>query len=189
MSHDSRDEQTLSRFPSTVALRLVGSEVVPMGAGTFMWIQVTHFAFNPSQSDRSLLAALIASPGYAHDYASPFDSEAVATGSAVHGRWWRSAISPELLEPWTAAAAESVLQAWADDQTWSDPGHPSTACRSTRLQEVCALLRSGDLYRLNKPGPEAEHQYGWATGGVGFHEFIVVDRSSRTIHVIVASDD
>ena len=208
MSHAPRGEQTLSTFPSKaprshrrkraygecglrspVALRLVGSDIVPMGAGTFMWIQLTHFAINPSQNDRSLLASLIASPGYAHDYASPFDSEAVIAKSAVHGRWWRSAISTELLEPWTAAVAESVLEAWADDQTWSDPGLPSTACRSTRLQHVCALLRSGHLYRLNNPGVEAEHGYGWVTGGVDFHEFIVIDRSSRTIHVIVASDD
>lgn len=189
MSHDSRDEQTLSRPPSTGGLRLAGAESVPMGAGTFLRIQVTHFDIDPAQSDHSLLESLIASPGYARDYASPFDSEAMATGPAVHGRWWRSAISPELLQPWTAAAAESVLQAWADDQTWSDSGRPSAGCRSTRLGEVCALLRSGDLYKLNKPGAEAEHQYGWATGGVGFHEFVVVDRSSRTIHVIVASDD
>lgn len=189
MSHDPRDEQTLSTLPATAGLRLAGAESVPMGAGTFLWIQVTHFDLDPAQSDHSLLASLIASPGYAHDYASPFDSEAVATGSAVHGRWWRSAICPELLEPWTATAAESVLQAWADDQTWSNSGHPSAACRATRLREVCALLRSGDLYKLTKPGAEAEHQYGWATGGVGFHEFVVVDRSSRTIHLIVASDD
>jgi hypothetical protein len=172
-----------------VGLRLVGSDIVPMGGGTFMWIQLTRFAMSPSQTDHSLLASLVSSPGYVHDYASHFDGETAATLSAVHGRWLRSAIHPELFEPCTATTAESVLQAWADDQIWTDLGLPSAACRSTRLETVCALLRSGDLYRLNNPGSEAEHEYGWVTGGVGFHEFVVIDRSIRTIHVIVASDD
>ena len=172
-----------------VGLRLVGSETVPMGGGTFMRIQLTHFAINPSENDHSLLDSLIASPGYAHDYASPFDAEAAATLAPVHGRWWRSAIHAGLLEPWTATAAESALRFWADDQIWTDLGLPSAACRSTRLDTVCALLRSGDLYRLSNPGAEAEHEFGWVTGGMGFHEFVVIDRSIRTIHVIVASDD
>lgn len=170
-------------------LRLVGSDIVPLGDGTFMWIQVTHFAIDPSQTDHSILEALIASPGYAHDYASPLDDQAAATESAVHGRWWRSAIHAELLDPCTPAAAESTLRAWADDQTWSDLRHPSTACRSTRLQSVRALLQTGQLFKLNNPGVDSEHGYGWVTGGLEFHEFVVLDRTSRTAHVIVASDD
>lgn len=160
-----------------------------MGGGTFMSIQLTRFAIDPSQDDRSLLASLIASSGYAHDYASPFGAEAVATLAAVHGRWWRSAIHVARFEPWAPTAAESVLQVWADDQLWADLGFPSTACRSTRLHAVGSLLRSGDLYRLNNPGAEAEHEYGWVTGGLGFYEFVVIDRNIRTLHVIVASDD
>jgi hypothetical protein len=58
-----------------------------------------------------------------------------------------------------------------------------------RLQDVYELLRSGDLYKLNHPGAEDEHEYGSVTGLMGFHEFIVIDRSSRSVHVVVASDD
>ena len=62
-----------------MTLRLVDSDIVHMDKGTFMWIQLTHLAIETAQDDRSLLASLISSPAYAHDYASPFDAAAVVT--------------------------------------------------------------------------------------------------------------
>src|ERR1700739_401442 len=103
-----------------MALRLVDSDIVHLVKGTCMCIQLTHFAVETAQDDRSLLASLIASPAYAHDYASPFDAAAVVTEPAVHGRWWRSSIHPELFMPWMASDAESLFQDWADDQDWTD---------------------------------------------------------------------
>ncbi|BCB83503.1 hypothetical protein [Phytohabitans suffuscus] len=97
-----------------MTLRLVGSDIVHMDEGTFMWVQLTHFAVETAQDDRSLLASLIASAGYAHDYASPFDADAVAAEPAIHGRWWRSSIHADSFQPWTAADAESLLRAWND---------------------------------------------------------------------------
>jgi hypothetical protein len=82
--------------------------MVHMDAGTYMWIQLTNFDIQAAQDDRSLLASLIASPGYAHDYASPFDADAVVTEPAIHGRWWRSSIHPDFFEPCTPADAESL---------------------------------------------------------------------------------
>jgi hypothetical protein len=172
-----------------MTLRLVGSDIVRMDEGTFMWIRLTHFAIETVQDDRSLLASLIASPGYAHDYASPFDAEAVVTEPAIHGRWWRSNIHVELFEPWTAMDAESLLQGWADDQEWTDPNYRQPLAVQRRLQDVYALLRSGDLYKLRNPGAGDEHEYGFVTGGMGFHEFVVIERSRRGLHVVVASDD
>jgi len=172
-----------------MAIRLVSSDIIHMDKGTFMWIQLTHFAIEPAQDDRSLLASVIASPGYAHDYASPFDAEAVITEPAVHGRWWRSSIRAEMFEPWTAADAESLLQSWADDQNWTDPNYRPSPEADQRLREVYALLRSGGLYKLCNPEAKHEHDYGSVTGGGGFHEFVVIDRNSRILHLVVASDD
>lgn len=172
-----------------MTLRLVDSDIVHMDKGTFMWIQLTHFAIDPAQDDRSLLALLIATPGYAHDYASPFDAEPVVTEPAIHGRWWRSSIHAESFEPWTSTDAESLLQAWADDQEWTDPDFRQPAPVQRRLQDVYGLLRSGDLYKLDNPGPPDEHEYGFVTGGMGFHEFVVIDRRRHRLHVVVASDD
>jgi hypothetical protein len=172
-----------------MTLRLVGAEIVHMEKGTFMWIQLTHFAFEVAQDDRSLLASLIASDGYAHDYASPFDGNAPVTEPAVHGRWWRTSLHADSFEPWVGAEAESLLQSWADNQEWTDPDFRQPPAVQERLKDVYALLRSGDLFTLVNPGSEDEHDYGSVTGGMGFHEFVVIDRSSRRLHVIVASDD
>lgn len=172
-----------------MTLRFTGSDGVDMGQNTFMWIQVTHFAIGNEPDEHSLLASLVASPAYAYDYATPFDPATVVTEPAVHGRWWRSRIHPELFLPWTASDAAALIQDWADNQDWTDPGfrHPPEVQRS--LQDIYALLRSGELYKLDNPGPDDEHEYGHVTGSMGFHEFVVIDRPGRGLHVVVATDD
>lgn len=172
-----------------MTLRLVGSEIIHMDKGTYMWIQLTRFAIETTQSNRSLLASLIASPGYAHDYASPFAADATVIEPALHGRWWRSSIHSESFMPWTATDAETLLQSWADNQDWTEPGFRQPPAVQERLWEVYTILRSGYLFKLDNPGAQDEHEYGFVTGDMGFHEFVVIDRSNRRLHVVVASDD
>lgn len=172
-----------------MTLSLVGSDVVHLDKNTFMWIQLTTFKIEPEQSDRSLIESLIASSGYAHDYASPFDANAVVAEPAVHGRWWRSSITAESFVPCTATDAEALMQAWANEQEWTDPNYRQPPEVQCRLQDVHALLRSGVLYKLKNPARRDEHEYGFVTGSLGFHEFVVIDRSSHHLHVVVASDD
>jgi len=171
-----------------MTLHLVGSDIVHMDKNTFMWVQLTHFVFDPSGDDRSVLAGLVASPGYAHDYASPFDANAQPTEPAVHGRWYRDQIHADMFEPWTASDAEALIKAWADDQEWDDPDYRQPSEVHARLRPVYDLLRAGHLYKLRNPGTEAEHEYGCVTGNGGFHEFVVIDRAPERLHVIVASD-
>lgn len=172
-----------------MTVRLVGSDIVSMDKGTFMWVQLTHFTFDPSLDDRTVLADLIASPGYAHDYATPFDGKAPIIEPALHGRWYRDRIRAGLFEPWSASDAQSVIRSWADDQDWTEPGYRQPPEVHARLGPVYDLMRAGNLYKLRNPGKEAEHDYGGATGELGFHEFVVIDRASERLHVIVASDD
>lgn len=172
-----------------MTVRLVGSDIVHMDTNTFMWVQLTHFSFDPSLDDRSVLDVLVASPGYVHDYASPYDAKAPVTEPALHGRWYRDQIHAELFEPWSASDAEAVIRAWADDQEWTDPGYRQPAEVHARLGPVHDLLRAGSVYKLRNPGKDAEHEYGSVTGSMGFHEFVVIDRASERVHVIVASDD
>lgn len=172
-----------------MALRLLGSDIVHMEKGTFMWVQVSHFSFDPAQDDRAILSSLIASHGYAHDYASPFEAGTEVTEPAVHGRWWRDRIHVELFEPWSPTEAEALIKRWADQQDWTESDYRQPLEVHRRLRGVYELLRSGQLYKLNNPGPEAEHDYGFVTGGMGFHEFVAIDRASKHLHVVVASDD
>lgn len=172
-----------------MALPLVGSDVVHLDRNTFMWVQMTHFAIDVDQDDPAILASLIESPEYGHDYASPFPSETAPFGRPIHARWVLSAISVDRFEPSTAGRAEADLQRWANDQDWTEPDYRQPPEVMQRLRSVYSLLRSGYIYKLRNPGREAEHDYGSVTGGMGFHEFIVIDRSNDTLHVIVASDD
>lgn len=173
-----------------MTLRVVGSDIYEMDRGTYMWIQVTYFAIDGGEDDRSLLASLIASPGYAHDYASPLDAAAVVTEPAVHGRWWRSRINADLYESWTAADAEALLWTWANDQEeWADVGFRQPPAVEQRLRSVFALLAAGHLYKLRNPEVQDEHECGWVGGRMGFHEFVVVDRRAHRVCLVVASDD
>lgn len=172
-----------------MTLPIVGSDLVSMDKHTFMWVQLTHFLFDSSLNDRSALDRLIASPGYAHDYASPFDSTASVIEPALHGRWYRDHIHLGLFEPCSAAEAEAVIQSWVDDQEWTDPDYRQPPEVHARLGKVYDLLRAGNVYKLRNPGENAEHEYGRVTGSGGFHEFVVIDRVSQRLHVVVASDD
>jgi hypothetical protein len=174
-------------YGQVMAMHLVGSDLVHMDEHTYMWIDLMHFLYETAQDDRSLLASLIASPAYAHGYASPFDPAEVVTEPAVHGRWWRDSIHPELFTPWTASNAQALIQDWADNQNWTHPGFRQPPAVQQRLQDVYALLRSGDLYKLDNPA--AEHDWGWVVGTKGFHEFVVIDRSKHRVHVVVTADD
>ena len=169
-------------------LPVIGADIVHLDKNTFMWVQLTHFGEAP-EGDMSAIAALIVSPGYAHDYASPFHVEQQPVEPPVHGRWWLSAIEAGRFEPTTAAEAEERIRSWVDDQDWIDPSYRQPPDVLRRLQTVFDLLRGGKVYTLSNPGDDAIHDYGAVTGGLGFHEFVVIDRASGTVHVVVASDD
>lgn len=171
-----------------MTLRLVGSDVVHVDKSTGRWVQMTRFAFDPSRDDHSVLTALIASPGYAHDYESPLDASAKATEPAVHGRWYRDQIHANLFDSWTASDAKSLINAWVDDEEWYDPGHRPPPGLHALLEPVYDLFRTGKLYKLRNPGVEAEHKNA-VMGNGGFHEFVVIDRTSQALIVAVASDD
>lgn len=171
-------------------LPVVGAEIIHMDKNTFMWVQLTHFGLR-SGDDRSAIAALIASPGYAHDYASPsqVDQHPHPTYAPVHGRWWLSAIHPDLFEVTTADEAENLIREWAEHQEWTDLEYRQPADVLRRLQPVYELLRTGRLYQLSNPSDAEKHDYGDSTGSLGFHEFVVIDSAHEKVHLLVASDD
>ncbi|MFK0005183.1 hypothetical protein [Paenarthrobacter sp. NPDC090522] len=174
-----------------MTLPFVGDDIVHLDSGTFMWVQLTHFLIGPAQNDQAILERLIESPGYQHDYASPFPSRGGSELRArgIHGRWRIDAIHPDLFEPSTAEAAKAEIKVWANDQDWTDPEYSQPADAIQRLETIYPVLDSGRVLKLCNPPREAEHDYGFVTGNGGFHEFIVIDRTLHTLHVIVASDD
>lgn len=178
-----------SQYSPWMSLRVLGSDLIHLDQGTYMWIQITRFGIEAGQDDWSLLSSLIASPGYAHDYASPLDPDAEAPPGGVHGRWRREAIHPALFTRCPPQDAQALLHTWAEDQAWTEPGYRQPPSVRARLDSVVTLLQAERVYRLNNPGTDAEHEYGFVTGSLGFHEFVVIDRGSGCLHLVVASDD
>ncbi|MFK4729336.1 hypothetical protein ROT00_06595 [Agromyces mediolanus] len=88
------------------ALRITGWDVVHLDRLTFMWVQLVRFAVDTSKSDRELLELLISSPGYGHDYASPFHGEAMVDLPVIHGRWYAGAIHPGRFSETSAVASD-----------------------------------------------------------------------------------
>lgn len=153
-----------------------------------MWVQLVHFGDVPEDHPRAL-AALIASPGYAHDFASPFSEDPQRLDPPVHGRWRLDAISVDSFKATSYEIAEAGIREWANEQDWMDPSFRQPPEVDRRLAAVYDLLRKGSVYQLINPDPRDMHEYGEVTGTLGFHEFVVVDHANRELHLIVASDD
>ncbi|MFD6055162.1 hypothetical protein [Agromyces sp. NPDC060279] len=171
------------------ALRITGWDVVHLDRLTFMWVQSIRFELDASKSDREQLQLLISSPGYGHDYASPFDGEELVDPPVIHGRWYVGAIHPGRFSETNAEFARSMIRSWVDEQDWHDPKYRQPPEVHERLESVYEVLRSGRVYRLRNPSDDFLHEYGWVTGNLGFHEFVTIDRRSGTLHLVVASDD
>ncbi|MCL2543158.1 MAG: hypothetical protein FWE71_11980 [Nocardioidaceae bacterium] len=170
-------------------VEFVGADIVHLDKNTFMWVQLTHFAISLAESDEVLLASLIASPAYAHDYASPCPSHPQPFDTAIHGRWNLSAIAVDRFVPRPSADAIAQLKHWANDQDWTDPDYRQPQEVLKRLDSVFDLMRSGAVYQLDNPSDDDMHEYGFVTGEMGFHEFVVINHPAQALHVIVASDD
>lgn len=171
------------------ALRITGWDVVHLDRLTFMWVQSIRFELDASKSDRELLELLISSPGYGHDYASPFDGEEMVDPPVIHGRWYLGAIHQGRFSETSAELARSVIRTWVDDQDWRDPEYRQPPEVHERLEPVYEILRSGRVYRLRNPSDDFLHEYGCVTGNLGFHEFVTIDRRSGALYLLVASDD
>lgn len=140
-----------------MALRVVGTDLIPMDTSTYMWIQVVHFAIGVAESDSAILTSLVESPGFAHDYASPYpSSHPELTSQSVHGRWWLHAISSNRYWTTTADEVKADLDRWANEQDWVDPEYRQPSDVMDRLQMVYSLLQTGTVYKLRKPEPEDE---------------------------------
>jgi hypothetical protein len=98
----------------------------------------------------------LASPAYAHDYASPFDAAVVVTEPAVHGRWWRSSIHPELFMPWTASGAESLMECAVRADLIGFAVWP----RSTRTPAVTKRHQIGHILRRRRVLSSADPDIG-----------------------------
>ena len=171
-----------------MTLKFVGADIIHMDPKS-MWVQLTKFAFDVSDDETDVLSQLLAHDAYAHDYASPFSSHPQPFDDRLHGRWRLNAIDTNGFKTVGPGNAIAVIEAWANEQDWMDPGYRQPPAVLRRLTDVYDIFRWGKTLQLDNPDDEAMHEYGFVTGSMGFHEFVVINRDTGSLHVIVASDD
>jgi hypothetical protein len=172
-----------------MSLRFAGSAYLPLGEDTFMWVLTVSFAVSASPTNRAVIQSIIQAPQYGYDFASPFDGYAASPTPDLHGRWWRRHIGVEQFEACSAVAAVDVVRRWATEQEWAEADFALPPEVLEKLEDVYADLLRGVVYQLRNPSVECEHEYGWVPGGMGFHEFIVIDTDRHEAKLIVACDD
>lgn len=146
------------------------------------WVLMKLFALPAGIDDRDVLALLIRHVRYRDSYAAPDfkDSE------TIHGPYWLSAITPESFSPVSAADAEAFLR------TWAEYAAPLPAARRQEMEtEVYPRIQNAtSRYQLADLRDTAQHDWGYVVGSAsGFHEFVLIDRQTDNVALLVASDD
>ncbi|WP_235736295.1 hypothetical protein [Nocardioides alcanivorans] len=120
-------------------LRLKDFSLVHMDPDTFMWVDLKAFDIIQGRPDEELLAALMATPAYKHNYCSPFDPANMDDlGPALHANWWLDRLSSSMFERVAADDAVETVRAWSEDQDWVN-GYEGPS------DETCSNLRDNVL--------------------------------------------
>ena len=151
----------------------------------FHWVDIKRFAVDPTSSDRDLFSALIGSPEYHDHYAGQATEE--QDHHSLHGPYELGAISPGVYEQSNPEEARVHLRRWLS--AWLDGEQERVEVLAQFNDLVLPRLGGDTVYRLPDLRSTAEHEWGWVVGVDGFHEFVVMDRASRLLTLLVASDD
>jgi hypothetical protein len=145
------------------------------------WVLIKLFALPANTDDREVLALLIRHVRYRDSYAAPEFRDA----ENIHGPYWLNAITPEVFSPVSAADAEALIRTWAN---YTVP--LAEADRAAMESEVYPRIReASSLYQLPDLRDTAQHDWGYVVGSDGFHEFVLINRRTNNLALLVASDD
>jgi hypothetical protein len=133
---------------------------------------------------KDILAAVIANRWYDDDYASP--SGALPEPSrGLHGPYVLDRISVASFERTTPRKCRESVRRWAN-QLGPLP-HELTARYDSFVAHVVDAAAA--VYELPELDDTARHNWAGQFGVLGFHEFVVISPKSKTIALLVASDD
>lgn len=145
------------------------------------WVSIKLFEFPADTDDYEVLALLVRHVRYRDSYGGTGDKDM----ETLHGPYWLDAITPEVFSPAAGADVEALIRTWAEYDvplTEGDRAAMERECYS-RIREAMSRYRLPDLRET------ALHDWGWAIGNEGFHEFVLIDRRRDTVVLLVASDD
>jgi hypothetical protein len=145
------------------------------------WVSTKLFALPPNADDYAVLALLIRHVRYRDSYGGTGDKDM----ENIHGPYWLKAITPEIFSTVSAVDAEALIRTWAD---YTVPLTDDD--RAAMEREVYPRIRDAtSRYQLPDLRDTALHDWGSSVGSDGFYEFVLVDRDSSSVALVVASDD
>lgn len=177
-------------WPRLPWLRLEQHTFTSLDKNTFMWVDHFVFSIDSTLSDGEILAGLLSSADYAHDFASPYRYRADVgfEDRPIHARWMADLLTVEMFTRVDPADARQSIHSWIDDEMLEPPQTPRTHSRVDAVLD--RAFGSGETYRLDVPeGEELMHDYGFVVGATGYQEYVTIDRASETMHLLAASDD
>ncbi|MHA7985739.1 hypothetical protein ACX9R5_08020 [Rathayibacter sp. CAU 1779] len=151
----------------------------------YWWIDGLTYEATEAGSDRDLLAALIADPWYHHSYAAPRGDVPDLNDREIHGPYRIPAIEPRAFVRTDHNHAVRRLDDWLDQ---NDSRASATAAFQGLIRE---LLPTGyTIYELPDLGDSSRHEWGWVVGSdTGFVEYVAISPDSKTLNLLVATDD
>jgi hypothetical protein len=171
---------------TTVEERLVyeGKVFINFRNHTYQWVSIKLFALPADSDDHAVLALLVRHVRYRDSYGGTGDRDM----ETIHGPYWLNAITPERFAPVSAADAEALLR------TWAEYAAPLPDARREEMEtELYPRIRSAtSCYQLADLRETAQNDQGWGSSvgsATGFHEFVLIDRHSECVGLVVASDD
>lgn len=144
------------------------------------WVDLKHLRFPPESGEaRELLSALIGHEQFRDDYAGG----GVLSEGSRHGPYWLRRVTPDVYEAVSRERSAHILRGWVNQF-----GDVPAELEADLQQEVVDRLAAADhIYYLNGLGDEAVHD--WGRVHEHFHEFVLIDRSTGRITLLVTADD
>ena len=169
----------------TELLLFVSHELVHFNIlGYDTWVDLKFFEIRPEASDIALLTSLTAHEQYHDHYAGQDPTE--QTHHSLHGPYRVEAVARVSFQAVSADSARDELMKWAWSWVQEADGPQAEAMLAA---EVLPRVEGDAVFRLPDLRQTDQHDWGWVVGVSGFHEIVAIDRSSRLLTLLVASDD
>jgi hypothetical protein len=178
---------TMSGTLTVMGLQLLDKRFVNsrnFGLG-YWWVDGLEYAASEFANDRDLLEALVANPWYQHGYAAPRGDIPDPAGAGIHGPFRVEAITADIFVRMERDEARRQLDSWLAQNNATPEA--TNAFRSA----IDALLPVGSrIYALPNLPESAQHDWSGVVGSdTGFLEYVAISPESKTLNLLVATDD
>lgn len=170
--------------PAEESLVYLGGVFINFRNHTYQWVSLKLFELPADADDNEVLASLIRHVRYRDSYNGTGDEDM----KTIHGPYQLSAITPDSFIALSASDIETLVRTWAEYAApLPDPR------RAEMERELYPRIRqSTSSYQLPDLRDSAQHDEGWGTSvgsATGFFEWVLINRASGSLALVVASDD